>query len=178
MIIKIIPETDEEKNLFKNNFSTSEIIHNGVKEYFVFGNKDQNKELIDFHEWAGSPRYIMGSLRYFFEVINDERRMREERGRISATPIMPQAQKIRFPNKGIPQTQGELENGLRNINHHRVIMENRSPTIIKKGEITPIQTIDISNLIQDDKKDNNPLPNVPNIDAFHVDDDIDNGDVN
>jgi transcription initiation factor TFIID subunit TAF12 len=111
MIIKIIPETDEERNRFQENFSTNEITHSGIKEYFVFGNKTvANGQSDDFHEWTGSPRYLMGNLRYFFEVVNDERRMKESH---QQQPNLQQIQKpVKFPSKDIPQNQEALENEL------------------------------------------------------------------
>jgi hypothetical protein len=142
MIIKIIPENDEEKNRFQECFSASEISHSGVKEYFVFGNKaDVNGQLIDFHEWTGSPRYLMGNLRYFFEVVNDERRDKDSESH--------SAKKINFPNnfnRSIPKNQEELENVLGKIEHPKIVMENRTPRIVKRGEVTNIQPIDISNV--------------------------------
>ena len=69
MIIKIIPETDAESAKHR------EIELKGVKEFFVFGNrKDEDGYLVDFHEWEGNYKYLIGSLQYFYELINDERR--------------------------------------------------------------------------------------------------------
>jgi hypothetical protein len=74
MIIKMIPETDEERQRYKNK-GVSEIEHKGIREFIIFGNKiDGEGDLADFHEWHGSYRYLMGSLNYFYEVINDNRR--------------------------------------------------------------------------------------------------------
>lgn len=76
MIIKLIPETDAEKQRFQQQFGSDKIVHKNVKEYFFFGNKKGNDGLVDMHEWSGSYRYLMSSLKYFEEVINDERRDR------------------------------------------------------------------------------------------------------
>ena len=74
MIIKLIPETDAEKRKFQDQFGSDKIVHKNVREYFFFGNKKGNDGLADFHEWSGSYRYLMSSLKYFEEVISDERR--------------------------------------------------------------------------------------------------------
>jgi len=77
MIIKLIPETEEEKANYASK-NITEVIHSGVREYMLFGNRiDQDGDLEDFHEWHGSYRYMMGSLNYFYETINDKRRALE-----------------------------------------------------------------------------------------------------
>jgi hypothetical protein len=41
----------------------------------IFGNKmDDDGQIEDFHEWSGAYKFLLGSLRYFYEVINDNRR--------------------------------------------------------------------------------------------------------
>lgn len=178
MIIKIIPETDEEKTRFQENFSTNEITHSGVREYFIFGNRIiADGQLVDFHEWTGSPRYLMGNLRYFFEVVNDERREKESNGHIGRQPQAvqhPNIQKLNFPDKNIPRNAEEFENELSKINHPKIVMENKSPKIVKKGEVGNIQTIDVSNLKKNNglkivpmsNMDRDPVPNIPNVDRF------------
>jgi len=67
MIIKIMPENDIERAKMKA------IEHTGVKEFFIFGNKkDEENESLDFHEWSGSYRYLVGSLYYFTGMLSDE----------------------------------------------------------------------------------------------------------
>jgi len=67
MIIKIMPENDIERAKMK------EVEHTGVKEFFIFGNKkDSESDLIDFHDWSGSYRYLVGSLYYFTGLLADE----------------------------------------------------------------------------------------------------------
>ena len=86
MIIKLIPETDEEKARYANK-GIDEIEHSGVREYMLFGNKiDPEGDLADFHEWHGSFRYLMGSLNYFYETVNDNRHTELMGGAVSATP--------------------------------------------------------------------------------------------
>jgi hypothetical protein len=75
MKIKIIPETDSEKEEFRQKFGTDKIEHKGIREYFIFGNNVADRgDVADFHEWVGSYLYLMYSLNYFYELINDERR--------------------------------------------------------------------------------------------------------
>ena len=67
MIIKISPENDIEKAKIK------EVEHTGVREFLIFGNKtDNDNELIDFHDWSGSYRYLEGSCYYFLGRIRNE----------------------------------------------------------------------------------------------------------
>lgn len=69
MKIRFIPETAEEKSKSKPKDIE------GVKEYLLFGNrKDEDGDLIDFHEWKGAYRYLLSGLDYFHTIINDERR--------------------------------------------------------------------------------------------------------
>ncbi len=74
MIVKLIPESEEEKKAYENK-GIAEMVHEGVKEFMLFGNKiDADGDLADFHEWHGSYRYLMGSLQYFYDVVNDNRK--------------------------------------------------------------------------------------------------------
>jgi hypothetical protein len=92
MIIKIIPETDEEIQRYKAK-GISEVEHVGVREYMLFGNKiDSEGDLADFHEWHGAFRYLMGSLDYFYQFINDKRR-----GEASQSYV-PKVAQTNFPN--------------------------------------------------------------------------------
>jgi len=76
MIVKIIPETDAEKQKMKP------MEHTGVKEFMIFGNKkDSDGLVVDFHEWTGRYRYLIGSLSFFEEVLHDERRERDAQTR-------------------------------------------------------------------------------------------------
>jgi hypothetical protein len=69
MIIKLIPENDAEKA------RTPEFELSGVNEFLIMGNQvDEDGTQTDFHEWNGSYRYLFGSLNYYSEVLNDERR--------------------------------------------------------------------------------------------------------
>ena len=60
MIIKITPETEEEMDRIK------EVEHHNVREFFIFGTKkDPDGDVVDFHDWTGQYRYLIGSLAYF-----------------------------------------------------------------------------------------------------------------
>ncbi len=72
MKIKISPENDMEKQKMK------EITHLGVREFFIFGNKkDGDNDLIDFHDWTGSYRYLIGSLYYFADQVVEEQKAKQ-----------------------------------------------------------------------------------------------------
>lgn len=108
MIVRIIPETEAEKQKMKT------IEHQGVKEFMVFGNKkDADGYMVDFHEWSGRYRYLIGSLNFFQEVLHDERRERDASAREQETyktimankakPVQGQAQVINVPAEEVPQ---------------------------------------------------------------------------
>jgi hypothetical protein len=74
MIIKLIAETEAEK---KNE---AEITN--VKEYFFAGhNTNEDGDNNEFHQWQGSHRYLLGTLRYFVDVISDDRKDSREEGK-------------------------------------------------------------------------------------------------
>lgn len=95
MIVRIIPETELERQHVK------EVEHTDVKEFFMFGNRlDSDGNLIDFYDWSGQYRYLIGGLEYFKEIVNDERRAREG---TAASPEMqvvpaPLAAKVQLPD--------------------------------------------------------------------------------
>ena len=67
MKITITPETPAEKKAFKT------VEHTDVKEYLLFGNEqDEEGAIIDFHDWKGSYRYLIGSLYYFMQTMKTE----------------------------------------------------------------------------------------------------------
>jgi len=87
MIIKIIPETAEEKRTAK------EIKHVGVKDFFFCGNKkDKEEALVDFHDWHGSYRFLEGSLLYFSNIIREERQEKERWAKGGEIGLTPQGQ--------------------------------------------------------------------------------------
>jgi len=64
MIVKLIPENEFEK----------EEEHTGVKEFFMFGNKqDEDGDLKDFHFWTGSYKFLEGSLYHHLTTITEEK---------------------------------------------------------------------------------------------------------
>jgi len=88
MIIKITPETDAERKKIQ------EVEHTGVREFFIFGNKlDDDNELVDFHDWKGSYRYIEGSCYHFLGRIRhdqDSKSIQEAKINVTAaTPATP-----------------------------------------------------------------------------------------
>jgi hypothetical protein len=85
MIIRIIPETDEERAKIEEKTITN------VQEFFLFGNNIYGNSLNEFHEWTGSFRYLYGTLRYYQEVLNDER---HEAWLINRRPKMTQSLRV------------------------------------------------------------------------------------
>jgi hypothetical protein len=75
MIIKLIPENDIEKAKMKT------VEHRGVKEFLIFGAKNIDGEMIDFHDWTGDFRYLIGSASYFTQVLVSEMNHKKEEER-------------------------------------------------------------------------------------------------
>jgi hypothetical protein len=76
MIIKVIPETEAEKK----NCET--VVHNNVKEFFIMGTKlDEDRDAVDFHDWKGGYRALIGGLSYFLEKIKFEMNRNENEER-------------------------------------------------------------------------------------------------
>jgi len=92
MIIKVIPETDSEKARLK------EVTHSHVNEFFMFGNKkDDDEDLVDFHDWTGSYRYLIGSLYYFTSTIETEEFSKKSSGtEIPLQIAAPQPKMMKF----------------------------------------------------------------------------------
>ena len=111
MIIRVIPETDEERA------KTEEATIVNVKEFFLFGNHvTEDGHFNDFHEWTGSYRYLMGTLLYYYEEINDERaeaRNAQKRRQFAPPSIMPQpsirtiVDPVDIPSESEPKDDGE-----------------------------------------------------------------------
>jgi len=111
MIIKIIPETDVEK------MRMQEVEHTGVKEFFIFGSKkDADADLLDFHDWSGSYRYLVGSLYYFTKHLSDEQESKGSKGANQPVEVNIQAPaQLPFPPQVIPselEKDAEGQNGL------------------------------------------------------------------
>jgi len=110
MIIKVIPETLAEKKRVK------EIEYTGVKEFFMFGNrKDSDGSFIDFQEWSGSYRYLIGSVHYFTDFLLDEQRNKtSQTAELNIAPSAPklEIQEIPIPEEVVPEdskTQAKVE---------------------------------------------------------------------
>ena len=115
MLIKLIPETEVEKKRFKG---LEEVEHLNVKEYFFVGNKiDGDGAVVEFHEWTGPYRFLLGTLSYFYEIINDERRRSAKQDAVELPPP---------PN---------ISQGRKNV-----------PPMIKRAEGGKIQKVDFGNL--------------------------------
>jgi len=86
MIIKLIPETEQER------LRSTEVEIRNINEFFLMGNNVTDEgDINEFHEWTGSYRYLMGTLQYYSEVINDERREAQSRRSMnSPSPVGPQ----------------------------------------------------------------------------------------
>jgi hypothetical protein len=102
MKIKIIPETEAEKRAVKT------VEHTGVNNFFIFGNKkDKEGDLIDFHDWTGSYRYLEGSLYHFLTTITEEKKSKMARDRMGGELT------LRPPIQAQPKPQmikrGEIE---------------------------------------------------------------------
>jgi hypothetical protein len=79
MIIKLIPETEQEK------LRSSEVEIKNVREFFIMGNNVTDEgNYNEFHEWAGSYRYLYGTLEYYSEVLNDERREAQSKRKLNS----------------------------------------------------------------------------------------------
>lgn len=88
MIIKLIPETEAEKA------RSSEVKIENVREFFIMGNNvNEEGNYNEFHEWTGSYRYLYGTLLYYSEVINDERKESYTRRKMNSN-ITPQLRVI------------------------------------------------------------------------------------
>ena len=71
MKIKITPETELEKQMYKD------VTHKGVQEFFIFGNKkDDDDKVEDFHDWKAGYRFLIGSLHYFINQITEEQNLK------------------------------------------------------------------------------------------------------
>jgi hypothetical protein len=141
MIIKFIPETKEEKEDFENR-GIDDVTHYGVKEYMIFGNKmDDDGEIEDFHEWHGAYKFLLGSLKYFYEVINDNRRGQN--------------------NNALRVAQNKI--------HKNKVAPNISP-MIKRGEIAPnITPLNVDYYAgQEKNEDDNASINEPALNGLHV----------
>lgn len=106
MIIKVIPETDAEKARLK------EVTHEHVNEFFMFGNRqDGDGDLVDFHDWTGSYRYLIGSLYYFTKGIEAEELSNKSGGvqvPVQLSAPKPQAKMLKFGDGQQPPLEGPM----------------------------------------------------------------------
>ena len=67
MRITLTPENDMERQNYK------EVVHEGVREFFMFGNKlNEETGPEDFQDWKSGYRYLIGSLSFFLNQIKEE----------------------------------------------------------------------------------------------------------
>lgn len=112
MIIKIIPETEAEKAKHE------EVTFSGVKEFFVMGvHRDEDDHLVDFHQWEGSYKFLMTSLQWYHQLIEDERQealfnktMRTANRKIDKQPFVKRGQVLEPKLEVIQETAEETRN--------------------------------------------------------------------
>jgi len=81
MIIKFIAENEKD---IQRLGGRPEKEHVDVQEFFMFGTMiDEGNNVLDFHDWNGGYRFLIGGLAYFNVLIGDERR---EKSDLSVTP--------------------------------------------------------------------------------------------
>jgi hypothetical protein len=106
MIIQVIPETEQEK------LNMDIVEHRGVREFMVFGNKtDNDGMLVDFHEWQGGYRYLVGSLHYFANIVDEERKERADFAKRvgKAESVQPNALELSIINDEMPVDDADLQ---------------------------------------------------------------------
>jgi hypothetical protein len=154
MIIRIIPEDDKEKQMLINKFGSPTLEHENVKEYFIFGNKkDADGDVVDFHEWSGSYRYLLSSLSYFHDIINDDRRNASEEKK-QKLQLVPKANRI----PTIPMEE-EAEEIIEDVNTFKM-KGKKADRMIKRGEIignAEVTPIDIDNFVNEMELKKNDL---------------------
>jgi len=102
MIIKIIPENDEERKRIR------ESEHTGVSDFFVCGNKrDGDGDIIDFHEWSGKYPKLIGPLFYYANFLINEQNVKNNMAK-STEAFTPTASKKPFIKRSNPQ-DGEVK---------------------------------------------------------------------
>ena len=134
MKIKLIAENDKDRQLLDGD----EVVHEGIKDYFLFGHKiDEDKDQFDFQHWNGQPRYLMSSLHYFYEQLNDDRR-REENARPSYLDES-------LEKAMVKDTGTVIEFPMKDLN-----ADNKSKPMIKRGavQVQDVQDIDLTNIAE------------------------------
>lgn len=129
MIIKIIPETEAEIEKCSQE-GIAEREYRNVREFMIFGNNvDEDGDLADFHEWRGAERYLMGSLDFFYNEINDKRKMRKNASMSPQMKIKPPPMKIDTP-----------------LTNPNKFADEKQPMIKKGSIVTELQQLDLSKL--------------------------------
>jgi hypothetical protein len=145
MIIKIIPEGAE---------TIKKVEHKGVKEFFIMGNKiDPDGSLIDYHDWSGSYRYLVGSLKYFAEVLNDERRAKGKFENKNEMDPLPRS----FKDKGMFKNITSDKPNLKVLTNDEMnVAKEVADKFIKEGKGTNVGTPEMS-VIEINNKEEMPV---------------------
>lgn len=102
MIIKIIPENEEDKKKIR------ESEHAGVTDFFVCGlTKDGDGDEVDFHEWSGKYPKLIGPLFYYAHFLINEQNVKNNALR-STEAFTPSSQKAPFIKRSKPE-DGEVK---------------------------------------------------------------------
>lgn len=137
MIIKVIPETEAEKQRMQT------VEHTGVRDFLMFGNKrDSEDSLIDFHDWSGSYRYLEGSLYHFLTTITEEKKFKMRNKQ--EVPFQRMNGPSTIPNSQFIKT-GEVNDQKINVIDASGLIPNNE---VKQEEVNP-QVIQFPSLIQE-----------------------------
>lgn len=116
MIIKIMPENEEEKKRIR------ESEHAGITDYFVCGlKKDGDGDPIDFHEWSGKYPKLIGPLFYYAHFLINEQNVKNMTAR-STESFTPTAGRSPFIKRSAPE-DGQIQQVV-SANELSNIMEN------------------------------------------------------
>jgi len=98
MIIKIIPENEEDKKKIR------ESEHGGVTDFFVCGiKKDGDGDAVDFHEWSGKYPKLIGPLFYYAHFLVNEQNVKNNALRTTESFTPPTPQKAPFIKRSKPE---------------------------------------------------------------------------
>lgn len=100
MIIKIIPENEEEKKRIR------ESEHVGVTDFFICGErKDSDGDAIDFHEWSGKYPKLIGPLFYYAYLLINEQNIKNMSAKATESFVPHAASNPPFIKRGSPKNQ-------------------------------------------------------------------------
>ena len=106
MKITLTPETPEEKRML----NVADLEHEGVGTVMIFGTEtDADGKEREFHFWHGSHRYLYSNLVWFTEIINEERKVRDEQLRQAESIGLPKMFKYGDQRSAPAQAQAVQE---------------------------------------------------------------------